>query len=75
MTGHLYVEAFIPVNANRLPLSCSTQPRRGRISLGGPMARGLGHPVRQAGYAVYVVDPPGDRRARASTSLSTTSQK
>ena len=64
MTGHLYVEAFIPVNAKPTPIVMLHTTTAGTNFLGRANGEeGWATLFVRAGYAVYVVDPPGTGRA------------
>ena len=64
MTGHLYVEAFIPVNAKPTPIVMLHTTTSGTNFLGRANGEeGWATMFARAGYPVYVVDPPGTGRA------------
>lgn len=64
MTGHLYVEAFIPVNAKPTPIIMLHTTTSGTNFLGRANGEeGWATMFVRAGYSVYVIDPPGTGRA------------
>jgi pimeloyl-ACP methyl ester carboxylesterase len=64
MTGHLYVEAFIPVNAKSTPIVMLHTTTSGTNFLGRANGEeGWATMFARAGYPVYVIDPPGTGRA------------
>jgi hypothetical protein len=64
MTGHLYVEAFIPVNAKPTPIVMLHTTTSGTNFLGRANGEeGWAIMFVRAGYPVYVIDPPGTGRA------------
>src|SRR3954470_2125701 len=71
MTGHLYVEAFIPVNARPAPIVMLHTTSSGTNFLGrADGGEGWATMFARAGYAVYVIDPPGTGRAGADLTVS-----
>ena len=64
LTGQLYVEAFIPVNAKSTPIVMLHTTTSGTIFLGRANGEeGWATMFARAGYSVYVIDPPGTGRA------------
>ena len=64
MTGHLYVEAFIPLKAKPTPIVMLHTTASGTNFLGRANGEeGWAIIFAKAGYPVYVVDPPGTGRA------------
>ena len=64
LSGHLYVEAFIPVNANPTPIVMLHTSMSGTNFLGRANGEeGWATLFVRAGYEVYVIDPPGTGRA------------
>ena len=64
MIGHLYVEAFIPVNAKPTPIVMLHTTTSGTNFLARANGEeGWAITFARAGYQVYVIDPPGTGRA------------
>jgi hypothetical protein len=64
VTGHLYVEAFIPINAKPTPIVMLHTTTSGTNFLGRANGEeGWATMFVRAGYPVYVIDPPGTGRA------------